>query len=144
MNRLGEHFPANPRRWPALGRHMLVESLARADTQHESSFTLHCGGRRRLRHDGRVNPDQWARYRSGDRQRSRLTERADDRPHEGTVALFVKPGMEMVRNPQALESGLFGLLRQPHQFTRAELFTGQEIADTHHVFPIPGPKQRKH
>src|SRR3977135_118456 len=75
LNRLGEHFPANPRRRPALGRHMLVESLARADTQHASSFTLHRVGRSRLRHDGRVNPDQWARYRSGDRQRSRLTER---------------------------------------------------------------------
>jgi hypothetical protein len=45
--------------------------------------------------------------RCGPRPRHRLGRRGEDRLDERTLALIVVPRMEMVRDPQRLESGTF-------------------------------------
>jgi hypothetical protein len=93
---------------------------------------LYRTGRGRLGDDGGVRPYERAGYRRLHRQRDRLRESADHRPHERALPLAVVPRVVVVGYPQRLEAGLFGHARLLDEFRRAMLLTREEVSEGCH------------
>src|SRR5579883_634296 len=102
---------------------MLVERLARAYAEPEATGKHLLKGGRRLRQNGRV-----IAIGSGSDAGAEVhvlcggAERAHPRPDKGTVALFWRPRLEVVRGHGAAKACLLCLLTPGKQFVRAKLF----------------------
>src|SRR2546427_2514117 len=138
--RLFQHLLANADRRPAVTHDVLVQVLAGAHAEEESSRHQRGGGGCGLRHDHRVNPHRRARHAGAHAQAvSYLGDTAEHAPHEGTVALFVHPRMEVVGDEREGEPGLLGLTRLTDEIARPELFAGQLVPELHHATRVCNP-----
>src|SRR5438105_15742112 len=83
-----EHLEPLVRQRPAVAEHVLVQVLARADAEEESSGHHRRHGRGRLRDESRMLADERARHAGADADLlGRLRDAAERRPYEGTVPL---------------------------------------------------------
>src|SRR5579884_1569940 len=102
---------------------MFIEGLTGADTEPVATGKHLLKGGRCLRKDGRV-----IAIGSGSDAGAEVhvlcggAERAHPRPDKGTVALFWRPRLEVVRGHGAAKACLLCLLTPGKQFVRAKLF----------------------
>jgi hypothetical protein len=136
LDRLLQHLQPYVERRPDRPEDVLVQRLARTDTEPEPPVQQDGAGRGRLRDDRRVDPHGRAGDSGGHRQLAHLGDRTDGRPDERTLALFVVPRMEVVADPQPVEPGLLGQARLLDQFGGCVLLAGQEVSDFHVVPPL--------
>src|SRR2546423_13058155 len=108
------------RSWrPGVAEEVLVEVLPRPHAKHKAPWQQRGRSCSRLRDDGRMHPDEWARHASAHPQpRSRLGDATDDAPHKGALALLSEPGMIVIREHGKGEAGLLRLLGIAYQVAR--------------------------
>ncbi len=131
LDGLLEHLQAHVGLGPAVAEDVLVERLAAAHAEVEAPVEQHGARGGGLGDDRRVDAHRRAGDARRDRQRRGLRERADDRPHEGAVALLVVPRVVVVGDPQRVEAGRLGAAGLVDEVAGRELLGRKEVADLH-------------
>jgi hypothetical protein len=109
---------------PAIAEDVLVERLTAADAEREATVEQHGRRRGRLGDDGRVDAHGGTGHgRRHPHPRGRLGDRADRRPHKPAVALLIVPGVEVIGNPETLETGPLSHAGLSDELAGAELLT---------------------
>jgi hypothetical protein len=133
VDRLLEHLQADVGDRPAIAEHVLVEVLSRSHSQKEPS-----GQHRRTRggclsDDRGMDPDRGTGHAGPDPEAvGDLSDPPDHRPDEWALALFVDPGVEVIRDEAERETRLFGSRRVADQVLRSMLFAGQLVSEFGH------------
>jgi hypothetical protein len=80
-----------------------------------------------------MDPDRGTRHAGPDPEAiGDLSDPTDHRPDERALALFVDPGVEVIRDETERETRLFGFRRVADQVLRSMLFTGQLVSEFGH------------
>lgn len=121
---------------------MLIELAAVCRDHQRLRFDY--GGNAGTSTNRSAEPHRGTGDRCGHREFADLGDRADRRPDERALPLFVIPRVVVVADPQAIESGVFGHPGLFDQFGGSVFLAGQEVsdldpADLRSVAPIPVP-----
>jgi hypothetical protein len=121
---------------------VLVEGLSAAHAEREPPLQLHRRCRGGLRDDRRVDAERRTGDCRGDWQGYRFRQSTDHRPDKRALALGSRPRMEMIGDPEPLETRRLSQPSLPDKFARTEFLTGQEISDAHHAGEYPHRRWR--
>ena len=115
-----------------MAENVLVEVLARADSEKESARQHRRSGRGCLGDDRRMDAHGRARdARSDADSLGTGGDPAEDAPHERAVPLPVDPGMEVIRDESEAEARLLRAYRVPHEIEGRVLLARDGIAKLH-------------
>jgi hypothetical protein len=132
LDRLLEHLDPLVGRGPARAGDVLVEVLARADAGEEAARHERLGGRRGLRDDRGVDPDQRARDPGAEAEALRRAgDPADHAPYERAVPLLRDPWVEVVGDQAEAEARLLGRRRVGDEVARPVLLRRERVAELH-------------
>jgi hypothetical protein len=144
LDGLLEHLQAHVGLRPAVAEDVLVERLPAADAEVEAPFEQDGARGGGLGDDRRVQAHGGAGDARRDGQLRGLRDRADDRPHEGAVALLVDPRVVVVGDPQRVEAGRLGAPGLVDEIAGGAFLGGQEVTDLHAWLATPELGDRTH
>jgi hypothetical protein len=136
---LAQTLVADPRARPPAPDHVLVEVLARAESQGETAARQHADGRGLLSDDRGVIAERGAGHHGHQREPvGRLRGRAEYRPCVAGVPLVLEPGKIMIGHGREVEPGLLRRLQIAHQLPdRGLLAHGRVPVLCHGAGPYP-------
>src|SRR4051794_16870025 len=112
---------------------MLIQALPGPKSEGEAIIAeqSHCGSS--LSDNRRVIAHDWTGHRRHQANMlGRVGQRAQDRPGERCVALFLDPGREVIRYGRKFETSLLSAPDVAHEIRRAVLLRHQLVAELDH------------
>src|SRR5207237_7909378 len=136
------HLQADVGGRPAVAKDLLVERLAAAHPEAEPALEEPLGGRGRLGEHGGVNPYGGTGHTRRHLETGLRRDGADDGPHEGALALGLRPGVVVIGDQHRREPGLLGLARRAEQEAGPVLLAREEAAHSRHREPSRAQDER--